>query len=443
MSRPARSDLLAATLLLGLFALAAVVGAVRYLAGHPMHASAAPLFAHWLPHVGPGTPLAVAVALLVWRYGPALADRLPWGWLLAVSYAAATAWILSLALVDGWSRGVAGRLTTQPEYLHDVPGITDIPAMLRGFTGRILDSQPDSWTTHVAGHPPGALLIFVMLDRAGLGGGGWAGLLCILVGAVPAVAVPITVRLLGTDADARAAVPYAVLFPGAVWIGVSADGLFAGVTSAGIAFLAYGISRRRTAAAFAGGVLIGAGCYLSYGLVLLAVIVAAVLILTPAYWPAIGAAASGAASVVVAFTAAGFDWITGYRLVVERYYQGIAAHRPYAYWVWADIAILAVAAGPAAAAVVRRAARAGRDSGAVRLPLAGHGNWLLPLAAALAILAADLSGYSKAEVERIWLPFTVWFAAGAGLLPSGDRRTWLAVQATVALTVNHLLLTTW
>jgi hypothetical protein len=68
---------------------------------------------------------------------------------------------------------------------------------------------------------------------------------------------------------------------------------------------------------------------------------------------------------------------------------------------------------------------------------------LLPVAAAAAILAADLSGLSKAEVERIWLPFAVWLPAGAVLVPASDRRAWLAVQAGTALLVNHLLLTTW
>jgi hypothetical protein len=67
----------------------------------------------------------------------------------------------------------------------------------------------------------------------------------------------------------------------------------------------------------------------------------------------------------------------------------------------------------------------------------------LPVAAAVAVLAADLSGLSKAEVERIWLPFAVWFAAGAALLPEAARRHWLTVQAVTALAVNHLLLTAW
>ena len=146
-------------------------------------------------------------------------------------------------------------------------------------------------------------------------------------------------------------------------------------------------------------------------------------------------AAVGAAAVAVAFTAAGFWWLDGYHLVVERYYQGIASDRPYAYWVWANLALIAVCAGPAAAVIVRRAL-VGRtaDRRAVRL---------LPLAALAAMLAADLSGLSKAEVERIWLPFAVWLAAGAALIPPGDRRFWLAVQAATALLINHLILTTW
>ena len=112
----------------------------------------------------------------------------------------------------------------------------------------------------------------------------------------------------------------------------------------------------------------------------------------------------------------------------------MASVRPYAYWIWADFALVAACAGPAAAVVLRRTAvEPGRLRPAV----------LLPAAALLAMLAADVSGYSKAEVERIWLPFAVWLMAGAALLPPPGRRVWLIVQAAVALLVNHLLLTTW
>jgi hypothetical protein len=368
---------------------------------------------------------------VVWR-GPAVAARLRWGPLLACSYAASVAWILSLALVDGWRRGLATRLTTPFEYLSEVGGVGDVPSMLRGFTGRIVEGGPDPWTTHVAGHPPGALLVFVGLDRIGLGGGGWAALACVLVGAVPAIAVPVTLRALRDDPAARAAVPFLVLFPGAVWIGVSADGLFAGVAAAGLALLAIGLTRPSPLAAVGAGVLLAAGAYLSYGLVLLAPLVIGVVALArtlrPLAWTAIGAVA-----VMVAFTAGGFWWLDGYHLVKVRYYQGLASRRPYAYWVWANLAAVAACAGPAAAPILRRAVRTARWSAP----------FVLPLAAAAAILIADVSGLSKAEVERIWLPFAVWLPAGAALLPDRGRRAWLAAQAGIALLVNHLLLTAW
>ncbi|GAB2602531.1 hypothetical protein Aab01nite_62420 [Paractinoplanes abujensis] len=430
-----RADGAAATAALGLFAVAAVTGVVLYLHGRPVQAGAAPLFAHWRPHLGPGTPAAVLVAGLVVGRGPALAARLSWRRLTLGAYGVAVAWSLSLALVDGWSRGVADRLTTRHEYLHEVAGVTDVPAMLREFTSRILDGSTDSWTTHVSGHPPGALLTFVALDRVGLSGGGWAGLVCVAAGALTAVAVPHTVRLLGADDAARAAVPFAVLFPGAVWAGVSADGVFAGVTATGIALLAHALTRGARTSAVTAGLLLGFGCYLSYGLVLMVFVVAAVLIAAGLPWRPLPWVPAGAAAVVVVFTAYGFWWLDGYHLVVRRYYQGIAAVRPYAYWVWANLAVLAVAAGPVAAVILRRAVRA------VTGPR--RATWLLPLGATAAIVAADLSGYSKAEVERIWLPFAWWLTAGAALIPADRRRFWLGAQAVTALAVNHLLLTTW
>jgi len=427
------ADLATAGAALGLAALAGLVGGILYLAGRPVHASSAPFTAHWLPHLGPGTPLAAAIAVLVTWHGPRLAATLPWRRLLGLTYAAAAAWILSLALVDGWRRGLADRLTTRHEYLSEVGEVTDVPAMLRGFTGRILDFQPDSWTTHVAGHPPGALLVFVGLDRIGLGGGGWAALTCVAAGALCAVAVPVTLRALGDEAAARAAVPFLVLFPGAVWIGVSADGLFAGVTATGLALLAVAARRNSLVTGLGAGLLLGGGLFLSYGLTLLAVPALAVVFLAGRLRPVI-AALAGATAVVTAFALAGFWWLDGYHLVTLRYYQGVASVRPYAYWIWADLALVAVCAGPAAAVILRRAAikRPWRRPAVV-----------LPAAALLAILAADVSGYSKAEVERIWLPFAVWLLAGAALIPPAGRRFWLVAQAAVALLVNHLLLTTW
>jgi len=446
----ARADLVAGCGALGLVALASVVGAALYLAGRPVHASAAPFTAIWLPHAGPGTPLALAVAVLVGWHGPRLAETMAWRRLMLAGYGAAAGWIVSLALVDGWRRGLAGRLATGHEYLSEVGGVTDVPAMLRGFAGRILDFQPDSWTTHVAGHPPGALLVFVGLDRIGLGGGAWAALACVAIGALAAVAVPVTIRALGHEDAARAAVPFLVLFPGAIWLGASADGLFAGVTATGLALLAVALTRRRIWAGGAAGALLVLGLYLSYGLTLIAVPMLAVVLLArrsgPLPWRTLGAVIGAGAAVAAAFTLAGFWWPDGYRLVVERYYQGIASDRPYGYWVWADLALVLACAGPVAAVVLRRAASRVVPPAPRRHPSSVLGLGpvvLLPAAGLVAILAADLSGLSKAEVERIWLPFAVWLMAGAALVPPPARRGWLFVQAALALLVNHLLLTTW
>jgi len=420
---------------------AAAVAVGAYLnrpgSGVNLLAPAAPLFGHWLPHVGPGTPAAVVIAIAVVTTGPRLAATLPWRRLLGLGYLTAVAWTFALALVDGWRRGLADRLANPNEYLREAPGITDIPAMVREFSSRILDFQPDSWTTHVSGHPPAATLVFVWLDRIGLSGGGWAAVVCVLAGCLVAVAVPGALAALDRPDAARATVPFAVLFPGAVWVGASADGLFAGVTAVGIAALAHATRGGRLAVpcALVGGALLGFGIFLSYGLVLLGVVALAVVVAGRGLARVLPFAVLGALVPVLAFVIGGFWWLDGYHLVVERYYQGIATERPYAYWVWANLACLALSAGPAVIAGVRRVA-----AGVTRIhrePVL-----LLVAAAALAVLAADLSGLSKAETERIWLPFTVWLLPAVSLLPDG-RRGWLAGQAVLALAVNHFVLTYW
>jgi hypothetical protein len=68
---------------------------------------------------------------------------------------------------------------------------------------------------------------------------------------------------------------------------------------------------------------------------------------------------------------------------------------------------------------------------------------LLVGAAATSVVLADLSLMSKAEVERIWLPFVPWLLLSVAVLPERWRRLGLAVQLALALAVQHLLFTTW
>ncbi|MCC9710901.1 hypothetical protein E4N62_40130 [Streptomyces sp. MNU76] len=440
---------------------AALVGVAIKRSKDVLHVGWPPLYANWLPHLGPGTPAALTVAVVVVAYGPAVAARLPWRALLLASWATATTWTFSLALIDGWHRGIARRLTTRYEYLQVIDRFNDIPATLRDFTNHILLHSPDHWPPHIAGHPPAATLTFVYLDRIGLGGGAWAGVWVITVGATTAVAVLVTARALADEALARQAAPFLVLAPAAVWMGTSADGYFAAVAAWFVALVALAgtarTKRRSWTAAFSAGLLFGLVCYLSYGLTLFAVIGAGVLVLGRRRLRALPILFAGTAVVPLAFTFVGFDWWEAYHLLVERYYQGAGGFRPYGYWVWANLACTVLVVGPATVAGLRRiAAVLVRERERLRpirararsLPVHNTPRHtpelrlaLLVLLALVALLVADLSGMSKAETERIWLPFAVWLLAAGALLPR--PRAWLAAQAALALLVNHLLLTGW
>lgn len=444
-----RRDLAAAGAALLLFAVVAVVGRYAQDRGARLHVPWPPLMADWRPHVGPGTPAAAAVAALAVAFGPRVAARLSWRALIWSAWAASMAWTWSLALVDGWQRGVAGRLTIAGEFLRGIDRFRHFGPTFRGFTGHILMNSPHNWGTHIAGHPIGAVLTFVGLDRIGLGGGAWAGAFCITTGSSVAMAALIVLRLLAGEDTARTAAPFLVLAPGAVWVGVSPDGWFAAVAAWALALLAIaatGTSRRRTAAAGLGsGLLFGAAVYVSYGLVLLAVPALAVLLCARTLRP-LPYVLPAFAAVVAAFTLGGFNWWQAYGLLRIRYDQGYGGVRPYSYWLWGDLGTAVAATGVATAAGLRRALAAAPGSARAWWRRSGGrsaAGVLLPCAFLLAMLAADLSGMSKAETERIWLPFTLWLPAAAALLPRRDHRAWLAAQAAGALLLNHLLLTAW
>ncbi|MFE3736992.1 hypothetical protein [Streptomyces sp. NPDC059134] len=432
---PHRLDLLTAAAGLALFAAAAVAGAVIEHTTGTLRAPWPPLLAHWTPHVGPGTPAALLVAALVVLYGPAVAGRLSWPRLIWTVWLSAMAWTWSLALVDGWRTGVADRLTTRYEYLRGVGRFDDVGAALRDFSTHIAGGSPESWPPHIAGHPPGAVLTFVGLDRIGLGGGGWAGAFCIVTGGSVAAAVLVTLRALGAEHTARSAAPFLVLTPAAVWVGTSADGYFAAVAAWALALLAVATGRRGrrgAAAALGSGLLLGLTLYLSYGLALMALPALAILLCARTARP-VPVVLLGVTAVAATFTLLGFRWWEAYPLLVERYHQGSGGVRPYAYWVWANLACVVLCAGPAAVAGTRRALALKSSTPVV----------LLMCAFLTALLAADLSGMSKAETERIWLPFTLWLPMAASLLPARGRRGWLGAQAALALLTNHLLLTYW
>ncbi len=399
-----------------------------------------PLHGFWDPKIVPLSALGIALALLGWRYAEQVAERLPWRTLLLVAFAIGSAWLVALALVDG-ETGLTRVLGNPYEYLETAREVDDVGVVLSTFVDRIPYGLDDAWVTHVAGHPPGALLFFVGLVKVGLGGDLAAALVVVGLAATTAPAVMVTLRALGTEHVARRAAPFLVLTPAAVFMAVSADAMFAAVAAWGLACLALGAAaasagRRR---AFLGwsvlaGLLLGACVLLSYGLPLLGLLALAVLWAARSWWP-LPVAAGAALVVVLGFAVAGFAWWEAYPVLVDRYQAGVASDRPQWYWVWGNLGALLISAGPLLGAGIGHLVATGR-----RVPRAPA---LLVTAAVATILAADLSGMSKSEVERIWLPFIPWLTVSLALLPDGWRRWGLGLQVVFALVVQHLLYTSW
>jgi hypothetical protein len=398
---------------------------------------APPTHGFWRAKVGPGTvPALLLAALGVWR-AEAWARTWSWRRLLVVAYVASLAWLLALALVDGTS-GLTRVMANHHEYLVTAREVTDVPAMLREYVDRIPAAHPDNWAIHVAGHPPGAVLFFIGLVHVGLGGDLAAALaVCTVAASIPA-AVLLTTRSLGAEHHARLAAPFLVLSPAAVYLAVSGDAVFTATAAWGLAALAASATAVRREVmvgwAVAAGVLLGWCVMSSYGLPLLGVIALAVLWLARSWWP-LPVAAASALVVVLVFAALGFAWWEAYPVLVERYWDGIAATRPASYWMWGNVGALLVSAGPLLGAGVAVAAR--RHTGGARTIA------VLALASLLAVTIADLSRMSKAEVERIWLPFVPWLTLSMALLPDGWRRWGLGLQVAAALLVQHLLYTSW
>jgi hypothetical protein len=402
-----------------------------------------PLHATLLPRLGPGTIPAVAIAIAAVIFAQRLALTLRWRWLLLGSFVVGLAWMLSLAFVDGVS-GISGVLVRPHEYLNTARAVTNVFATLHEFIARIPLHSAHHWQVQVAGHPPGALLFFVALVRLGLGSGFAAGMVVTVLAATIPLAVLLTLRRLGAGVGARAAAPFLVLAPAAIWEAVSGDAVFATFAAWGLCALAFAATakgwRRIALWSIPSGVLLGYTLFLSYGLVLLAIVALAILLLARS-WRPIPVVLAIVAAIVLAFAAAGFEWWRAYPVLSQRYYDGIASIRPYAYWVWGDLAALAISAGPivgasVAASLVR--ARSWRIQSSAMKPII-----LLTLAGLAMVLLADLSGMSKAEVERIWLPFIPWLLVGTALLPARWVRITLALQLAVALAVQHLLFIVW
>lgn len=442
----------------------ALVGALlRYLTDVPLLTGAEPFVGHWVVRTGPGVLAALVLLVAVVRYGPGLAARLPWRTLVLGAWVAAAAWAVALGALTSWD-DLAAPVRGEHEYLPVVPLVAADPAaFLAGFA----DNLPD-YPIHVRGHPPGLVLLLALLDRAGLGGAGWAAALFILAGASAVPAVLVTLRALGraravgplhgpaAEYAARAVAPALVLAPAALWVATSADAFFAGVLAWGVALLALATDpgRRgvaRWTCAVVAGLLLGACPLLSYGLLHMGLIALAPAILARRAGATVVAGAV-AVGVVVAFGLAGF-WVWEGISATHAVWEPVGNARPYLYFLFVDLAALGAIAGPAA---VGGLARLRRTDPVVRVVVG------LALAAAL---SGALLGFERGEVERIWLPVAFWVVPAAlGLwtaredalavpgrspsdgvpgIPHPLPRSWLWAQGGLAVLLVTILESPW
>jgi hypothetical protein len=398
---------------------------------------AAPLHGALDVRLGVAIAVPIAVGALAVRHAIRLAHTLSWRGVLASTWLLALTWAVALSVVRGTER-LTAPLRRPGEYLAVLPDVNSLADFLAHFTERLAE-----YPVHVQGHPPGFVVLAWFLRGIGLPGPGPVALLCLAGGAAAAPLVLITVRAVAGTECARRAAPFVALSPAAIWVATSADAFYAGLGAGAVALVVVAVEhegRRSDTLALAGGLLFGVTALMSYGLVLLAAVPLVFAARRRRVRP-IAMAVLGAIPVLLAFAAAGFFWLDGLAATRARYLAGIASRRPYGVFLVANLSSFAIALGPAIAVAVVRL----RDT---RLRVV--------VGAALAAVAiADLSGMSKSEVERIWLPFTPFVLAGGAALVGANaaRRPallglsvgagWLAVQATAAIVVESVVRTGW
>jgi hypothetical protein len=285
-------------------------------------------------------------------------------------------------------------------------------------------------TTHVKGNPPGPLIALHLL---GISTPGALAALCIGLGSLSAPLAYDLGRVLGGERRGRVAGLLTAFSPAL---------LLFGVTSADYAFTAIGVAvacllvRAGPRALIAGSILAAIASFFSW--LLLAIPAwAAVVTWRRHGWGRAAAVCAGVAIALVAFTGLlaivwGYDPFSALSATAGAYSHGIATIRPYAFWVFGSPAAWIAMLGAPVAWFSLRALSDGDDA-AVAI-------WGL-------VALASVVGFTKAETERVWLPFVpLACVAAAGVLaalPVARLRVVLAALAVQALAVELLFFTVW
>jgi len=418
------------------FAVGAVVVAVGLIL---RRAADVVLGAPYPPSLGnlePGVHPALAISLACFAGAVVLAPRLLDERVRPAAVAGALlagTLVLRLALAAG--RGGTGawdRVFDEQRYFEAaneyLPALPSVELGTHFFLDRFAELVP-SFPVHVAGHPPGLL---VVMHAFGITTPARLAALCIAVGALSA---PLTYglgRRLLDERGARLAGLLMALSPGALMFGVtSADAIY--LTLGLLAAWPLAIPTRR--ARLAGALMLAVVSLFAWSLLAVGAW-AAILVLRREGWrPAVVLAAT-CGVVLLAFHGAfsaltGFDPVGTVRATEEVYRAGVATMRPYWYWLLGSpVGFLLVLGLPIAWLALRDLAE--------RSPQA------LAIFAVLAI--ASVMGLTKAETERIWLFFAPFVClAAARALAGRPGAVPLVLAALAAQAVLHELVfdTVW
>lgn len=337
----------------------------------------------------------------------------------------------------GWWRvfavGPHGSVEGRFEYLIALPVLRDgIGYYLHHFAALLPYT-----TTHVKGNPPGPL---VALHLLGISSPAALAALCIGVGALSAPLAYDLGCVLGDERRGRVAGMLTAFSPAMLLFGVtSVDYAFTtlGLVVACLLVRAGPTARGgpwRARALIAGSIGAAMASFFSWLLLALPAWVAVVTLRR--HGP--GRAAALCLCVALALVVWngllalfwGYDPFSALNATASAYSHGIAAIRPYAFWVFGSPAAWVVMLG---LPVAWFSLRALGDDAALAL-------WTV-------VAFASVLGLTKAETERVWLPFVPLAcvaAAGAVSTLSPSRLRWLlAALGVQALLVELLFFTVW
>jgi methylthioxylose transferase len=388
------------------------------------------------PFVGRWDPRATAwafaaaalLALAIWAGPRLLSPTLNPAAFAAAVYGLTLALRLALGATSngtaGWSHVFDPDGFEGPnEYLPALTALTHGPGFFLDRFAELVPALP----VHAAGHPPGLLLA---IDAFGIATPERLAAVCIAGGALVAPLAYVLARSILDERRARIAGLLTATAPSVLLFGAtSADALYAVL---GLVVAIPLASQRRSANVVGALSLAGASLF-AWSLLAVGAWAALLAWRRAGFKHAIALALVCAAALIAvhgAFAAlTGFDPIGTLRATEQVYRFGIASERPYWYWLPGSPTAFLLMLGLPIAWFALRALAAGDDAA-------------IAVFAVIAIAAA--AGFTKAEVERIWL-FIAPFAclAAATMLDGRHLRPVLALLAGQALAWELVWNTVW